>query len=73
MAERKSNLQSDEVFSCLQPKYTPCRTCANAHGEAPWADNPAKSYCLAYTRASGFQKPSDVYFDGADCPFYTKG
>lgn len=67
MAEHK-----DEVISGTPAKYTKCRTCANARGPKPWADKPEKTYCLAYTRASGFQKPSPVYFDGADCPFYTK-
>ena len=62
------NLELDDAFGCLTPKYTKCRTCANAHGKAS-----NKSYYLAYTRESGYMKPSTVYFDGADCPFYTRG
>lgn len=74
MATQKvPNLELGDAFGCLKPKYTMCRTCANAHGEAPWADAPGKSYCLAYTRESGYQKPSTVYYDGGDCPFYTRG
>lgn len=65
-------LHDGEVICGVKAKYTKCKTCANAHGPKPWADKAEKAYCLAYTRASGFQKPSDVYFDGADCPFYAK-
>lgn len=61
-----------EIICGVEAKYTKCKTCANAHGPKPWEDKPEKAYCMAYTRKSGFQKPADVYFDGADCPFYVK-
>lgn len=47
-----------------------CYTCVNSLGEPPWADKPTKSYCLAYPREEGLRKPPDVYYNGADCPFY---
>ena len=65
-------LHEGEVIHGVEVKYTKCKTCANAHGPKPWADRAEKAYCLVYTRESGFQKPSGVYFDGADCPFYVK-
>ena len=64
--------ESGEVFGCLNanPKY--CYTCEHRNGPAPWANGPEKSYCEIYTRENSRQKPSIVYFEGAECPFYTE-
>lgn len=63
----------DGPFGCLGRNPRKCQACANAHGPAPWGDSPDKSYCMAYERRLGNIKPDAVYFDGADCPFYTEG
>ncbi len=74
MAEQnKSNLQQDYFgLGCKQinPKY--CKTCMFSHGEPPFADLPEKSYCMIFDRASGKQKPSEVYYDGKPCEYYEK-
>ncbi len=68
--QKVPNLELDDSFGCLKRNPRKCRTCANAHGPAPWEDSPDKSYCMAYERRLGNIKPDAVYFDGADCPFY---
>ncbi len=46
-----------------------CIGCRFAYGEPPFEDTPFKSYCEMYPRAGVEQKPNDVYFDGAKCPY----
>ena len=70
--QKTGNVTDASAFGCLTLNPKKCRTCANAHGPAPWADTPEKSYCLAYERRLGNCKPDDVYFRGADCPFYVE-
>lgn len=65
-----NNVKDASPFGCLERNPKKCRTCANAHGPAPWADSPEKSYCLAYERKLGNMKPDGVYFRGEACPFY---
>ena len=67
------NLELDDSFGCLRRNPRECRTCANAHGPAPWGDSPDKSYRLAYGRRLGDIEPDAVYLDGADCPFHIEG
>lgn len=55
------------VLGIVTAKPTRCMLCRNAHGEAPWADKPTKSYCIAYPREANMRKPAAVYYDGADC------
>lgn len=47
-----------------------CMTCANAHGEPPWEDDPNKVHCMAYPRETNSRKPPSVYYDGGPCQFY---
>lgn len=54
----------------INPKM--CRTCLFAHGEAPFEDTPEKRWCEIFRYNSGEKKPSDVYFDGAECEYYEK-
>lgn len=70
--QTKSNTEDPSPFGCLNRNPRKCRTCANSHGPAPWANGPDKSYCLAYERKLGNMKPDSVYFEGGDCPFYVK-
>lgn len=70
--QTKSNTEDPSPFGCLTKNPRKCRTCANAHGPAPFKDLPEKSYCLAYERRLGNMKPDGVYFRGEDCPFYVK-
>lgn len=48
-----------------------CKTCINANGSPPYADNWRKSSCIVYPDPQ--TKPADVYYDGADCEFYERG
>ena len=59
-----------EVIGCTGRNPRWCMTCAYSNGEPPWADSPLKSYCVMYPREEGRQKPSAVYYDGAECEFY---
>ncbi len=49
-----------------------CKSCAFRHGKPPFADLPEKAYCEIYNRDNTNGKPSDVYYDGAECEFYIK-
>ena len=62
----------EQDFACIGRKPRACMTCALANGEPPWADSPLKSYCIAYPRELGEQKPPDVYYEGADCSEYVE-
>ena len=65
-------IQGDERMGFSGRKPRACMTCALANGEPPWADSPLKSYCLAYPRDGGMQKPPEVYYEGADCEMYVE-
>ena len=71
-SEGKSNLEQPFYPGCkkINPKY--CKTCWFSHGEPPFEDRPEKVYCEVYSRKKGVQKPSAVYYDGAECPAYHK-
>lgn len=63
-----SNITED--FGCIGIRPEACVTCMYANGEPPWEDSPLKSYCIAYPRSGGVQKPSSVYYGGGECEFY---
>lgn len=65
----KGNLSVAAEFGCTGINPKACRGCANASGEAPWADGPEKTYCKVYRRDMGHRKPSDVYYGGGECNF----
>lgn len=46
-----------------------CIGCRFAYGNPPFEDSPFKSNCEIYPIAGGQDKPNDVYFDGAKCPY----
>ena len=71
-AHMRTHGEDDEVIGWSGRKPKACMTCAMAHGEPPWADNPLKSYCIAFPREMGMRKPPDVYYDGADCLRYVE-
>ena len=57
-------------YGCRQINPIYCRTCAFAHGEPPFEDNPEKAYCEIYKRGSTRGKPQEVYYDGEECEYY---
>lgn len=70
--QKKSNLQTEEIFGCakINPKY--CKTCRFSHGKPPFEDAPEKSYCMIYSKDDGERKPPEVYYEGAKCEYYEK-
>ena len=49
-----------------------CKTCVFSHGKPPFADLPEKAYCAMFPKSKGKAKPSDVYFEGAQCDYYER-
>lgn len=69
--DKKSNLETPEMFACkkINPEF--CKTCIFRHGKPPFADLPTKAYCMIYSEESGNKKPDAVYFNGARCEYYS--
>lgn len=56
----------------VDPDKIVCRTCLYKNEGQTKYPHYTKSFCGIYTANSGRDKPNDVYFDNADCPFYEK-
>lgn len=72
MKQKESNLHQNEIWGCkpINPKW--CMSCRFSHGKPPFEDSPLKSYCMIYSRENHEHKPPEVYYEGAECEYYTK-
>ena len=64
------NEVSESDIKMLQINPAWCRKCLFAHGEAPFEDTPEKRWCEMYRHNNNEQKPSEVYYEGAECEFF---
>lgn len=71
--KRKFEKSKDALWGCATINPKACRSCRFAKGEPPFEDAPEKAYCMIYSRDEGEAKPPEVYYDGKQCEYYTKG
>jgi hypothetical protein len=69
MADKRPRWES-EMMGGKDQNPRACMACMFAQGGETRADSAFKGHCMIYERPE--IKPTEVYFDGADCEYYEK-
>lgn len=70
--DEKGNVTGSFGIGAIPASCKACTNCKWAHGPAPWADTPLKSYCEIFPIEEVKTKPGPVMYDGAECLYFVE-